>query len=146
MNKKEQKQNARNRRTKRETAVAEEVNLERCQEVGPQPRIAASRGTRCWDPTDYGNTFSSPKSKSRRKNNFASMILSGVKSLSRLARFSTEELFVPATTETQKPETRLFLQREVSLSCLHGEYARFLSFYRYREKRERNLLAKSKNF
>jgi len=41
--------------------------------------------------TDYtGTRFPSPEPKSRQKNNFASTISSGVKSLSRLARFSTE--------------------------------------------------------
>lgn len=94
-------------------------------------------------PTGSGDTFVASPNRDGRIN-FASTVSSGVKSLSRLARFSTAQPFASAATETQRPEARLFLQREVSLSCLHGEYARLLSLGR--NSRERNLSAGRKNF
>lgn len=120
--------------------------LEWCQEVGTWPRIAMSRVLDTRNRTDSSkDSFAASRPNRDRRINFASTISDDVKLISRIFRvFQRLRVARPGGDEKRRPDARLFLQWEVSLSCLHDECAR-ISFFRPISRETRDIFRHAKS-
>lgn len=137
-----EKQNERRCARNEEAARAEEVTWNNVKKPGTWLRVVASR---ILDISRRGLAIpdSSRKAQIDGRINFGLGDIGAAlsRSLARLSPFFSRRSSLaglPRRAETYGPEARLFLQREVSLSCLHGKRARllFLSHGRSRGMRE----------